>query len=126
MSRDPIRYVDGASLYRAYFVPNRTDPTGLIWTPGYGAFCGPRNGPGPAIDLLDEACEVHDTCLATPKEWLDPCNLVRCDLALCAAARGALLRACSDTPPGNEAACIAAATAIAAYACRWLPPLYFW
>ncbi len=31
-SRDPIGYVDGASLYRAYFVPNGVDPTGMQWT----------------------------------------------------------------------------------------------
>ncbi|MEO8270408.1 MAG: hypothetical protein ABI557_11865 [Aureliella sp.] len=31
-SKDPIGYVNGASLYRAYFVLNRTDPSGLDWT----------------------------------------------------------------------------------------------
>lgn len=28
VSRDPLGYVDGMNLYRAYFVPNGTDPTG--------------------------------------------------------------------------------------------------
>ena len=28
-SRDPLEYVDGMSLYRAYFVPNGTDPFGF-------------------------------------------------------------------------------------------------
>ena len=28
VSRDPLRYVDGASLYRAYFVPEGIDPSG--------------------------------------------------------------------------------------------------
>ena len=29
ISRDPLRYVDGVSLYFGYFVPQSTDPTGL-------------------------------------------------------------------------------------------------
>ena len=29
ISRDPVGYVDGMNLYRAYFVPNRMDPRGL-------------------------------------------------------------------------------------------------
>ena len=29
VSRDPIGYLDGPSLYCAYFVPNKTDPSGL-------------------------------------------------------------------------------------------------
>ncbi len=29
ISRDPLGYVDGLSLYAAYFVPNSTDPSGL-------------------------------------------------------------------------------------------------
>lgn len=28
ISRDPFEYVDGMSLYRAYFVPGRVDPSG--------------------------------------------------------------------------------------------------
>ena len=31
VSRDPIGYVDGFSLYRSYFVPHGVDPTGLDW-----------------------------------------------------------------------------------------------
>ena len=30
ISRDPLEYVDGMSLYRGYFVPGATDPSGLI------------------------------------------------------------------------------------------------
>jgi RHS repeat-associated protein len=29
ISRDPLEYVDGMSLYRGYFVPKKTDPNGL-------------------------------------------------------------------------------------------------
>gem|GEM_PF-3291269 len=29
-SRDPLEFVDGMSLYRAYFVPNNVDPWGLV------------------------------------------------------------------------------------------------
>ena len=30
ISRDPLEYVDGMSLYRGYFVPDATDPTGKV------------------------------------------------------------------------------------------------
>jgi RHS repeat-associated protein len=30
IGRDPIEYVDGNSLYSAYFIPNQTDPTGMF------------------------------------------------------------------------------------------------
>lgn len=30
LSKDPIGFVDGPNLYRAYFVPNGNDPTGLV------------------------------------------------------------------------------------------------
>ena len=33
ISRDPLEYVDGMSLYRGYFVPNSIDPTGFYRDP---------------------------------------------------------------------------------------------
>ncbi|TWT29257.1 hypothetical protein KOR42_55400 [Thalassoglobus neptunius] len=30
-SRDPLLYIDGTHLYRAYFVPKGGDPTGKGW-----------------------------------------------------------------------------------------------
>jgi len=33
ISRDPLGYVDGSSLYNAYFVPNKLDPSGTIDIP---------------------------------------------------------------------------------------------
>ena len=33
ISRDPLGYVDGMSLYRSYFVPNGVDPSGLDTVP---------------------------------------------------------------------------------------------
>ena len=33
ISRDPLEYVDGMSLYRGYFVPNGTDPSGSLQEP---------------------------------------------------------------------------------------------
>jgi RHS repeat-associated protein len=42
ISRDPTEYVDGMSLYAAYFIPNALDPTGLetssVQIPGDNAF----------------------------------------------------------------------------------------
>lgn len=35
ISRDPIGYVDGMSLYRAYFVPRAVDPWGLLTKLGF-------------------------------------------------------------------------------------------
>ena len=34
ISRDPLGYVDGMSLYRGYFVPGGVDPSGLHWPSG--------------------------------------------------------------------------------------------
>jgi RHS repeat-associated protein len=42
VSRDPIGYVDGWHLYRAFYVPNSLDPSGLTMAPA-PKFC-PANG----------------------------------------------------------------------------------
>ncbi len=39
IGRDPLGYVDGANLYRAYFVPNRLDPKGLKSLDDYSDAC---------------------------------------------------------------------------------------
>ncbi len=36
ISRDPLGFVDGMSLYRGYFVPSNTDPSGTIAGPSIG------------------------------------------------------------------------------------------
>ncbi len=40
VSKDPLGFVDGMSLYRAYFVPNHVDPSGKCWPCLGGAACG--------------------------------------------------------------------------------------
>ena len=46
---------------------NYVDPNGLYASPGYGHFCGSRNGEvwygASALDCLDEACKWHDECI---------------------------------------------------------------
>jgi hypothetical protein len=46
---------------------NYVDPMGLYASPGYGHFCGPRNGEEwdgvSALDCLDHACKWHDECI---------------------------------------------------------------
>ncbi len=97
---------------------NMIDPSGL-W-PGYGNYCGPRNRrPRPPIDGLDAACQRHDECLATWKEWINPCRVLACDAALCIEARNALHRNCSDAPDWGN--CIVAAGLIELYACKFYP-----
>lgn len=44
---DPLGYVDGASLYAAHFVPNRTDSRGLFDEPGNPFVPDPPNPPPP-------------------------------------------------------------------------------
>jgi len=41
IGRDPIGYIDGASLYRGYFVPNGLDPFGLEFQIGSGTYYWP-------------------------------------------------------------------------------------
>lgn len=41
VSRDPLDFIDGLSLYAAYFVPLTVDPTGKARVPERGAKCKP-------------------------------------------------------------------------------------
>lgn len=79
--------------------PSYFDPTGLAFGHpiAYGNWCGPfRYGQGgPPIDDLDAACQAHDNCVPTWREFLNPCKQLTCTLSLCAQA----LRAdCSQSP----------------------------
>ncbi len=50
ISRDPLGYVDGMSLYRSYFVPGAMDPSGLGFWSGVGNFvAGAAVGVGTAV-----------------------------------------------------------------------------
>ncbi len=60
-SRDPLEYVDGASLYRGYFVPGRVDPLGLLRQEGESPFAGIPLPTAEACepDLFDEKCKIN-------------------------------------------------------------------
>lgn len=60
------------------------DPFGDFPFPGYGKYCGPRNGPGTADDDLDRCCLAHDKCLKTWKQWINHIKYKACQCALCA------------------------------------------
>jgi RHS repeat-associated protein len=47
ISRDPLEYVDGMSLYGGYYVPNGLDPEGKKWWEGYFDAIGYAFGGGP-------------------------------------------------------------------------------
>jgi len=47
VNRDPMRYIDGTNLYRAYFTPNYVDPTGRDIDPHGWEFPDPTPGPPP-------------------------------------------------------------------------------
>ena len=99
VSRDPIGNRAGVNVY-AYVVDSptaRTDANGL-W--GYGHYCGPFHfgQGGEPIDALDEACERHDECLATWREFLILCRRRYCDLVLCVRATAAMAWGCSSSP----------------------------
>ncbi len=107
ISRDPVGYFDGMSLYRAYFVPNGTDPSGKFLGWGYGNYCGfsraatcpPGSGPRP-IDHVDAACERHDCCQATI--WTcNPYHLVKCSRALCLEVWDGWNFGCAQSWPNN-------------------------
>ncbi len=54
-SRDPLEYVDGMSLYRGYFVPNGTDPSGM----DLASF--PTDGGLPEQQLFTTTCNCRCT-----------------------------------------------------------------
>ncbi len=88
------------------------DPEGTI----YGNWCGPllHGQDGGPIDKLDIACQAHDKCLATIREFLIPCNVLRCDAILCLKVSNPLICLRSSTP----IECNLAAVLIRIYACN--------
>ncbi|WP_253160603.1 RHS repeat-associated core domain-containing protein [Stieleria tagensis] len=111
-SRDPIGFDDGPNLFA--YVHNRpisfVDPRGLYSTPGYGHFCGPRNGEEwdgvTELDCIDKACKWHDECIG-PLGTQYPCRITYCDQSLSINAYYCAIYGC------NTAACRAAALVIA-------------
>ena len=93
VSRDPLGYVDGMSLYGGWFVPNEMDPSGNCGTkiprPGYTPTsngCGPAN-PGWLNTIIPEgffaslggynfgpACDAHDICWGTCNADKNACD----------------------------------------------------
>ncbi|GGD33052.1 hypothetical protein [Sinisalibacter lacisalsi] len=47
--------------------------------PVHGNWCGPNHGAGPALDLLDAACQRHDLCIAQTGLLDCGCDLVFMD-----------------------------------------------
>ena len=88
------------------------DPEGTV----YGNWCGPltHGQKGDPIDKLDTACQAHDKCLATYREFLIPCNVLRCDAILCVKASNPFI--CTGSKTLFE--CIVAAAKIRIYACN--------
>jgi RHS repeat-associated protein len=74
--------VESAYNYSFQNPINNTDPSGH-GAPGYGRYCGPRNGPGTPKDDLDWCCYHHDVCLATARDWLNPVRFAICQAELC-------------------------------------------
>jgi hypothetical protein len=104
---------------------NSHDPRGLaVVNPlSYGNWCGPANQGqgGPPIDEVDTACETHDLCLATPTDFLNPCNQIACNFQFCKAVEEAN---CSRSP--NPSQCRQEKAAILAVCDTVLGPLPLW
>ncbi|MBX3438666.1 MAG: hypothetical protein KF861_14325 [Planctomycetaceae bacterium] len=67
LTRDPLKYIDGAHLYAAYFVPNSLDPLGLLYV-----CCRPMLDAAAAHvgrtlgDIVDQViyhCQLRNTCV---------------------------------------------------------------
>ncbi len=101
VANNPFSFNDstglGSGMYPEYYYscqgreepprPPLFDPTRV-----YGNYCGAfLNGPGAPIDDLDRACQKHDSCLATVKEFLIPYRRFYCDKMLCLEAHKAIL-----------------------------------
>jgi len=61
LSMDPLGFVDGPNLYRAYFMPGSVDPSGLV------AICcdcagGPRSGPATMSNYGDDFFVARTDC----------------------------------------------------------------
>jgi RHS repeat-associated protein len=92
------------------------DPQGL-W-PGYGRYCGPRNGtPLAPIDCVDAACQVHDKCLASWRDWVNPITKFKCESQFCGK-----VNSCVANGSCKSASCLTAAAAISGYACSRCVP----
>jgi len=113
LTRDPLgllyQYAENNPL-------TAVDPKGL-W-PGYGRYCGPRgaNGIDPD-DCIDAACQKHDSCLATWRDWINPIKKSACERELCSASKKCAGGGCKTTK------CKVAAAAILAYSCSLCSPL---
>ncbi|WP_197137963.1 RHS repeat protein [Crateriforma conspicua] len=85
-SRDPIGYVNGQSLYRAYFVPDKLDPSGLEWvlSPYTGEYIWV---PDPPPDYHRRAREDLKARLLGMCIGCDTCNFddTGCDFSSCQA-----------------------------------------
>ena len=89
MTVDPMQSVIHTYSYASLSPLTQTDPSGLL--PGYGRYCGPRNGPGEPIDHLDACCLQHDNCMAGLIDWIDPCKAWYCECtAVCCAVAARL------------------------------------
>jgi len=64
IERDPLGFVDGYSLYYAYFLPNSVDPTGLYKNPNDGDSCptrSPKECRPPYDDALKKCNDTADS-----------------------------------------------------------------
>ena len=59
ISRDPLGYVDGMSLYNGYFSPNSVDPFGLV-DPDEGVEANPKPRPEPVIQPEEKPVNVEE------------------------------------------------------------------
>ncbi len=129
-SQDPIGFAGGINLYGAYFIPNATDPSGMLLGYGYGNFCGfsrrascpPGTSVKKPIDAVDAACERHDCCL---ERWYHCWKLTSCDAKLCSEVFDAYDFGCAQSYPGDKKkqdACKDAASKIGAVFCWFVAP----
>jgi RHS repeat-associated protein len=108
VSRDPIGFVDGLSLYRAYFVPLYTDPTGLweIVRTGQPRAVAVPNSPGDTIirlarDLKLDWTEYEKWLTIECKEPMNPYALGHYSLAMFDFSRSPFAECCSFTVPNR-------------------------
>jgi len=116
----PYRYIDPSGLLPQLWPPIMGFPLAFR----YGLYCGYNaRGPGIAIDCVDAACEQHDIALST---WFscNPVNLKVQNIILCYTISRCIhplfpsAQSCYSEPtPKRVAACLAAGTAIAEWAC---------
>ena len=147
VNEDPVGF-EGKDVNLSRYVHNNpfihTDSSGLFAVGAYGLFCGPARAascvpsvPGnlwsshvpsmwnlPPIDSMDAACMNHDCCLATWRQFLNPCNVYSCNQALCnmvGFAAGFLGTTCHDAPDVAECVMFAAQLRLACLALGNIP-----